>query len=163
MSTGRSINITPRVLGRDVMVWFDALGFLRAGKFTTKGRFARAHESFPGWHLRSAAFRRRAVRLLSASWMSSRTPSASATGRERFDVVIWAMGYRDASAWLQIPDAVSPAGLFVENRGVSPAPGLFHVGRSWQTSRASALVCGVAFDAANIVERIKEFIRDSIW
>jgi hypothetical protein len=32
------------------------------------------------------------------------------------------------------------------------------VGRSWQTSRASALLCGVAFDAATIVKRVSDFV-----
>jgi putative flavoprotein involved in K+ transport len=62
LAVGRSFDITPqRVLGRDVMAWFDMLGFLRADKATAKGRFARAHESFPGWHLRSSALRRHGV------------------------------------------------------------------------------------------------------
>lgn len=163
LSTGRSINITPqRVFGRDVMAWFDALGFLRADKSTAKGQFARAHESFPGWHLRSGALRRRGVRLrprvLDAASDRFRFGDGSS---DRFDVVIWAMGYRDDTSWLQIPDAVGPAGRFLEDRGVSPVPGLFHVGRSWQTSRASALLCGVAFDAAAIVTRVTQFIRHS--
>ena len=56
LSVGGGITIKPqRVLGRDVMVWFDRLGFLRADKGTAKGRFVRAHDSFPGQHLRDSA------------------------------------------------------------------------------------------------------------
>ena len=57
---------------------------------------------------------------------------------EVFDAVISAAGYADDSSWLRIPDAVDSAGNFVEDHGVSPVPGLLHVGRSWQSSRASA-------------------------
>jgi putative flavoprotein involved in K+ transport len=161
LSTGQPINITPqRVFSRDVMAWFDALGFLRADKATAKGRFARAHESFPGWHLRSAALRRGGIRLHSRVVDGQADTLRFGDGStDRFNAVIWAMGYRDDATWLQIPGAANSVGQFIQDRGVSPVPGLVHVGRSWQTSRASALVCGVAFDAAAIVKRITEFMR----
>lgn len=163
LAMGRPISITPqRVLGRDVMAWFDALGFLRADKATAKGRFARAHDSFPGWHLRSTALRQHGVRLrprlLNAHSDEFRFGDGSS---DRFETVIWAMGYRDDTTWVHIPGAVDSQGRFLEARGVSPIPGLFHVGRSWQTSRASALICGVAFDAAAIVRHVTDFIGHS--
>ena len=163
LSMGQAISITPqRVFGRDVMAWFDALGFLRADKSTAKGRFARAHESFPGWHLRSAALRRRGIRLRSRVVDGQADTLRFDDGStDRFAAVIWAMGYRDDATWVQIPGAANSVGQFIEDRGVSPVPGLVHVGRSWQTSRASALVCGVAFDAAVIANRITEVIRHS--
>jgi hypothetical protein len=43
--------------------------------------------------------------------------------------------------------------------GVSRVPGLIHVGRSGQSCRASALLCGVGDDAARIVAQAVEFIR----
>jgi putative flavoprotein involved in K+ transport len=58
-----------------------------------------------------------------------------------------------------MPEAVDAAGHLVEDRGMSPVPGLFHVGRSWQTSRASALLCGVAFDAATVVRHVTRLLR----
>ena len=57
------------------------------------------------------------------------------------------------------PRAVDSAGSYVEDHGVSPVPGLFQVGRSWQGCRASALLCGVGDDAAHIVDQAVEFIR----
>jgi putative flavoprotein involved in K+ transport len=156
LSVSRRVTITPqRVLGRDVMVWFDRLGFLRADKAAAQGRFARAHESFPGSHLRDGALRRGGVRL------RPRTVSAAAGGftfadgsLAAFDAVIWAAGYRDDAGWLHVPGGADVNRAYVEDRGVSPIPGLFHVGRSWQTSRASALLCGVGADAARIVARV---------
>ena len=50
--------------------------------------------------------------------------------------------------------AVDAEGRFVEEWGVSPVPGLFFIGRSWQTSRGSALVTGVGRDAVEIAGRI---------
>jgi len=160
LSVGGRITITPqRALGRDVMVWFDRLGFLRADKATAKGRFARAHESFPGPHLRDGALRRRGVRI------RPRTTSAAGDGlefadgsRAEFDAVIWAGGYEDDAGWLRVPGTTDVNGNHVEDRGVSPVPGLFYVGRSWQTSRASALLCGVGADAAGIVARVMAWL-----
>jgi putative flavoprotein involved in K+ transport len=153
LSTSRSPGITPqRIMGRDVMAWFDALGFLRADKGSLKGRFARAHESFPGLHLRSAALRRRGVRLRPRTIGAEGDRCRFADGSvETIDAVIWAIGYQDDSSWLHVDGAVNAGGEFVQDRGHAPVPNLFHVGRSWQTSRASALLCGVANDAERIV------------
>jgi putative flavoprotein involved in K+ transport len=160
LSTGRSPMITPqRVLGRDVMAWFDALGFLRADKATPKGRFARAHDSFPGLHLRTSVLRRAGVeqRARTVGAETSRILFADGTAGE-FDAVIWAAGFRDDASWLQVPGALDLAGNYVEDRGVSPIEGLFYVGRSWQNSRASALLCGVGDDARDIVARVTRYL-----
>jgi putative flavoprotein involved in K+ transport len=163
LSVGGRLTITPqRVLGRDVMVWFDRLGFLRADKATAKGRFVRAHESFPGPHLRNSALRRCGVCI------RPRTIGAAADAlvfaddsRAAFDAVIWAGGYEDDAGWLRVPGTVDMTGHHIEDRGVSPIPGLFYVGRSWQTSRASALLCGVGTDAARIVAQVVSRLRTS--
>lgn len=160
LSVGRRMTITPqRVLGRDVMVWFDRLGFLRADKATARGRFAMAHESFPGPHLRDGALRRRGVHLRPRTTAATAEGFAFADGsRAAFDAVIWAGGYEDRAGWLRVPGAIDANGNHIEDRGVSPIPGLLHVGRSWQTSRASALLCGVATDAARIVDGMMSWL-----
>lgn len=160
LSVGASITITPqRVLGCDVIAWFDRLGFLRADKATARGRFARANESFPGLHLRDGALRRSGVRLRARTMSAESNEFAFADGtRETFDAVIWAAGYTDAAEWLRVPGAVDSNGRYIEDRGVSPVSGLFYVGRSWQTCRASALLCGVAADAATIVTQVDAWV-----
>jgi putative flavoprotein involved in K+ transport len=160
LSVGGRITITPqRVLGRDVMVWFDRLGFLRADKATPQGRFARACESFPGPHLRDGALHRRGVRIRPRTIAAAADGLAFADGtRAAFDVVIWAAGYEDDAGWLCVPGTVDMNGNHIEDRGVSPIPGLFYVGRSWQTSRASALLCGVGTDAVRIVAQVMSWL-----
>lgn len=69
--------------------------------------------------------------------------------------LIFATGYGDDTTWVDIPRAIQ-ASRFVEDRGISPVPGLHYVGRDWQTSRASGLVCGVAQDAEAIGARLAE-------
>jgi putative flavoprotein involved in K+ transport len=164
LSVGTRITITPqRVLGRDVMVWFDRLGFLRADKATARGRFVKAHQSFPGPHLRDSALRRRGVHLRPRTAAVTSEALEFADGsRATFEAVIWACGYEDRSGWLQIPGTVEANGTHVEDRGVSPIPGLYYVGRSWQTSRASALLCGVAADASRIVAQTIRWLRRDV-
>jgi hypothetical protein len=45
-------------------------------------------------------------------------------------------------------------GNFVHQRGVSPVPNLYFIGRSWQWTRGSALFAGVGEDAAYLTEHI---------
>lgn len=163
LSIGRPVLITPqRFLGRDITLWFDRLGFVRADKSTARGRFARAHESFPGLHLRSGALKRRGVRLRPRTVGATPGECLFADGSaEAFDTVIWATGYRDDSSWLHIPEAVDVAGNYSEERGVSPVPRLFHVGRNWQNNRASALLFGVGADAARIVRQTVEALSET--
>jgi putative flavoprotein involved in K+ transport len=60
---------------------------------------------------------------------------------------------------VHIGGAVDGAGSYIEDRGVSPVPGLFHVGRSWQNTRASALLYGVGADAFDIVTRVIRYLK----
>jgi putative flavoprotein involved in K+ transport len=70
------------------------------------------------------------------------------------DSVVWATGYRDDSSWVRIPGATDERRQFVEARGMSPVPGLFFVGRSWQWTRGSALLLGVGEDARFTIGRV---------
>jgi putative flavoprotein involved in K+ transport len=160
LATGKRRNIVPqRILGKDSMWWFDRAGFLRADKATLVGRWVRAMDSFPGWRLRSPALRRAGVTLLPRCVAASGDELEFSDGSRRAcDAVIWALGYGDDVDWVQIEGATS-AGAFTEERGVTSIPGLFHVGREWQTSRASALVCGVTSDAVRIAGRVAELLK----
>lgn len=68
--------------------------------------------------------------------------------RAGIDAGIWVTDYRDRTNWIDLPGATDAQGWFVEERSTSPVPGLFYIGRSWQTSRGSALVTGVGAAAA---------------
>lgn len=47
-------------------------------------------------------------------------------------------------------------------RGVSPVPGLYFMGRSWQWTRGSALLAGVGDDAAYVASRIDERLSGNV-
>lgn len=72
--------------------------------------------------------------------------------------MIWAIGYRDDTSWIDIPGIVDAKG-FVHSAGASPIPRLFFIGRPWQRNRASALVMGVGEDAALIADAIAKHMR----
>jgi putative flavoprotein involved in K+ transport len=162
LATGKRRNIVPqRLLGKDSTWWFDRAGLIRADKATPVGRWVRAMDSFPGWHLRSPALQRAGVTLLPRCVAASGDELEFGDGSRRAcDAVIWALGYRDDLDWVDIRGATRD-GAFAHDRGVTAMPGLFHVGREWQNSRASALICGVTHDAAKIAERVAEFLRHS--
>jgi putative flavoprotein involved in K+ transport len=161
LATGKPWLVVPqRLLGRDAMWWFEHLGALRADKATLYGRWVRALEAFPGWHLRRPALRRRGVRLVPRAVHATGRQIQFADGTaDAFAAVIWTLGYRDETAWLHLPEAVDAQGQWLEARGVSPVPGLFYIGRHWQNNRASGLLCGVGADAAALVDRVRHFLR----
>ena len=66
--------------------------------------------------------------------------------------VIWATGYQEHTAWIDLPEAKDAKGHLQHHRGISPVPNLYLVGRSWQWTRGSALLHGVGSDAAYITE-----------
>jgi putative flavoprotein involved in K+ transport len=78
---------------------------------------------------------------------------------EAFNAIVWATGYRDDSSWLRITGATDARGNYVHDRGVSPVPGVFYLGRHWQNTRSSALLCGVGREATALVRNVTGFVR----
>ena len=89
---------------------------------------------------------------------SARGTPLAASLAERIAAAVWATGYRDDTDWIDIPGAVDAEGRFAHTAGVSPVPGLFFVGRTWQRNRASALIMGVGADAALIADAVMEHL-----
>lgn len=161
LSTGGFRVIVPqRFLGRDIIACFETTGALRADKKSLHGRFVQLFDPIPGWNLRLSVLCRGGAKIAArAVEASGRSVSFRDGTAETFDTVIWTLGYHDDSSWLQIPEAVGPRGNYLEDRGVSPVPGLFHVGRNWQNNRASALLTGAGNDAAAIVAFAADFVQ----
>lgn len=90
-------------------------------------------------------------RLIEAAGTEARfADRTSATIR----TAIWAIGYRDDSDWVDIPEAKGVDGAFLHSSGISPVEGLYYVGRPWQRNRASALIMGAGPDADFIVDTL---------
>ncbi len=156
LATSRPRRVSPqRILGRSVFWWMDRLGILKSSRETRVGRYLMNADPFPGKNLRLGPLRRRGVRVV-GRLLDVDGKDANFAGGEaaEVDAVIWATGYRDDSRWVAIPEAKDPRGGFVHWRGVSPVPGMYFMGRSWQWTRGSALLAGVGDDAAFVASRI---------
>ncbi len=158
LSTGRPRRVSPeRVLGRSIFWWLDRLGLLGASRESPVGRYLMKADPFPGKGLGLGRLRQRGVTVV-GRLVRVEGRGCSFDGGVAADVgaVVWATGYRDDSAGVAIPEAKDAAGAFVHRRGVSPVPGLYFIGRSWQWTRGSALLHGVGADAAYVGARIAE-------
>lgn len=156
LATGRPRRVSrDRILGRSVFWWMDRLGIVRMSPESRIGSRLRAADPFPGAHLALDRLRERGVTVVGRLGRAEgRTVAFESGERVDIDAVVWATGYRDRTDWVRIPEAIEARGAFAHERGVSPVPGLYFIGRSWQTSRGSALVTGVGRDAAEIAGRI---------
>ncbi len=163
LSTGRLQFIVPqRIAGRDVIWWFNHLGALRADKASLFGRLVRLRDAYPGWNLRSRALKRAGIHVVKRIVYADGDRLQFADGATGiFRTIIWATGYEDDTSWLVVPGATDVYGRILEDRGISPVPGLFYVGRSWQNNRASALLCGVGDEADAIVTPAIAYINNS--
>lgn len=72
---------------------------------------------------------------------------------EGIGAIVWATGYRFEFGWLEAGE-FDGRGHPVHRRGVSPVPGLYHLGLPWLSRRASAFIWGVWRDAAFLAEQI---------
>jgi putative flavoprotein involved in K+ transport len=162
LATGRSRQVTPeRIFRRSIFWWLDHLGVLRATRDSRIGRRMMAGDPFPGRGLALSRLRNAGVavvpRLAAADGKTVRFVDGGAAD---IGAVVWATGYRDDSEWVGMRAAKNSDGGFAESRGVSPVPGLYFVGRSWQWTRGSALLTGVDADAAYVAAQISRTLAD---
>jgi hypothetical protein len=67
--------------------------------------------------------------------------------------VVWATGYRFDFGMVRFP-VFGDDGYPIQERGVTPQPGLYFVGLPWLHTQKSGLLLGVAEDAAHVAGRI---------
>jgi putative flavoprotein involved in K+ transport len=163
LSHGRSRRATrDRILGRSIFWWLDRLGLLRVSRDSAVGRRLRRADPFPSRGHDTSRLVKAGVRLV-PRLVEARGQSARFENGvdEEISAVVWATGYRDDASWVHIPGVADSSGSFIETRGASPVPGLFFVGRSWQSTRGSALLLGVSRDAEAIAASVRRSIAPS--
>lgn len=160
LAVGRPRRILPsRILGKSVFWWSDLVGLGRMSKDTLLGRGMKREDAFPGQHLKLSALKKQGVRIVGRLVGAAGNCVAFATGGEiAIQSAIWTTGYRDETDWVCIAGATDSAPGFIEDRGVSPIPGLYYIGRSWQTSRGSSLLLGVGRDAQEIRDHLIKWL-----
>ncbi len=71
----------------------------------------------------------------------------------RVSTLIWCTGFRADFPWLHLP-VLDADGQPAHHDGASPVPGLYFLGFPWLRKRKSGIICGIAEDAAVIVDRV---------
>jgi putative flavoprotein involved in K+ transport len=150
LASGRPRRVSPdRVLGKSIFWWMDKLGIVRASRESAIGRYLMKTDPFPGKDLELERLRERGVEAVGRlSRVEGKTVTFADGNTTEVDAVIWATGYRDDAERVAIPEAKDADGDFLHERGVSPVPNLYFIGRSWQWTRGSALLTGVGADAS---------------
>jgi putative flavoprotein involved in K+ transport len=67
--------------------------------------------------------------------------------------IVWATGYALDFGWMKI-DIFDERGAPKHRRGVTDVPGLYFLGLSWLSRRASSFIFGVEYDAAHLADHI---------
>ncbi len=157
LATGKPRKLFPeRILGRSMWWWLRSLGMMKVSATSAIGRLMRRADPFPDRDRNLQSLRREGVRVVPRlAQANGRTAIFSDDRKAEVAAVIWTVGYRDETAWIEIPGALDPYGRFLREDGVSPVEGLYFVGRPWQRNRASALVMGAGDDAAVVVDALK--------
>jgi putative flavoprotein involved in K+ transport len=160
LAVGRRLPTIPqRPLGRDIWWW---LSLARADRVTVDSRLGRrlaGREPVIGAGPRRLA-RRHGIRLRPrATQGNGRTITFADATAGDYDVVLWATGFTTDHSWIDVPGVADDRGRVRHQRGVTPAPGLYLLGQTWQHTRGSALLGWVGDDAAFLADRIQEVAR----
>jgi putative flavoprotein involved in K+ transport len=73
--------------------------------------------------------------------------------RENIAAIIWATGYDYDYGWLQAP-VLDVQGRPLQQRGITPVPGLCFLGLHWMHTFKSGLFSGVGRDAEYLAEHM---------
>ena len=156
LSVGQRIPTLPqRLLDRDIWWWLTRGGLDRVTADSRLGRRLAGRDVAIGTGLRQLARRHGVLIRPRATGATGRTVTFADGGAAEYDAVVWATGFTPDHAWLDVPGAKDARGGIVHDRGVTPAPGLYALGLTWQHTRTSALLGWVAQDAAFLAERIE--------
>jgi putative flavoprotein involved in K+ transport len=151
-----------RILGKSVFWWMDKLSILRASRESAIGRYLMKTDPFPGKALELDRLREQGVVVVGCIVRAEGKKVAFASGETtEVDTVPWATGYEDDTDWVAIPEVKDERGRFIHQRGTSPIPNLYFIGRSRQWTRGSALLVRVGADAAYLTKHIVKHFNES--
>ncbi len=161
VSARSGVRLTPqRVLGRDVHDW-AYLFFERLPRWLL-GSYCGRRPTLPGEDLGFSQFRR--AGLIAVRGAVTRFDGAAAQfadgGRQEFDAVVLATGYRFAVPFLPAEVARAPAGHPLADEGESRSwPGLYFVGMPCERTLASEFLRGIREDAPVVARRARSRLR----
>jgi putative flavoprotein involved in K+ transport len=158
LSVGQQVPTIPqRPLGRDVWSWATALHLDRVTAESRLGRRLSKRDQIIGTGPRQLT-RRHAVQLRPrVTGVAARAVTFADGSTAEYDAVLWATGFTHDNTWIDIPGVTDEAGRIRQLRGVTPSPGLYTLGLTWQHTRGSALLGWVGNDAAYLAQQIAAF------
>ena len=155
LSVGARIPTIPqRPLGRDVWWWASGARLDRVTVDSRLGRRLAGRDQRIGVGPRRLA-RHHNVRIRPrVTAAAGRTVTFADGATADVDALIWATGYATDHSWIEVPEAADRDGHLMQKRGVTPSPGLYTLGLTWQHTRGSALLGWVGADAAFLADQI---------
>ena len=155
LAAGQRIPTIPqRPLGRDIWWWASGIGLDRVSVGSRLGSRLSDGDQISGGGPRDLA-KRHGVRIRPrATTASGRSVTFADGGVSDYDAVVWATGFTSDQSWIDVPEAKDEHGQIRHRRGVTPSPGLYMLGLTWQYTRGSALLGWVGADAAFLAEQI---------
>jgi putative flavoprotein involved in K+ transport len=156
LATGRPRRVSPEhLLGKSIFWWMDRLGLLRASRESAIGKYLMKADPFPGKALELKRLGQAGVKVVGRLVDAHGATVTFSNGKTAaIETVIWASGYKEPTDWIAIPEAKDAHGHLLHQRGVSPVPPLYLIGRSWQWTRGSALLTGVGDDALYLTKHL---------
>ena len=154
LSVGEKLPTLPqRPLGRDIWWWLTKTGLAGVTVGSRLGRRLSQRDVVIGGGLRE--LRRRGVQVRPrVTGASGRAVTFADDASAEYDAVVWATGFKVDHSWIEIPEVKDEHGQVRHRRGVTPSPGLYMLGLTWQHKRTSALLGWVGEDAAFVAEQI---------
>ena len=155
LAVGRRIPTLPqRPFGRDVWWWASGIGLDRVTARSRLGRRLSGRDQIIGDGPRRLA-KRYGVRIRPrVTAANGRIVTFADGAASEFDAVVWATGFTPDHAWIDVPAVKDEQGRILHRRGVTPSPGLYLLGQTWQHTRTSALLGWVAADASHLADQI---------
>lgn len=163
LATGSPRRVSPeRPLGKSIFWWMDRLGVIRASRESTIGKYLMKADPFPGKALGLKQLKKQGVAVVGRLTQADGRNVSFASGETvAVETVIWATGYMEPTDWIGIPEAKDAHGYLLHQRGLSPLPHLYLIGRSWQWTRGSALLTGVGDDALYLTKHILHHLESN--
>lgn len=162
LATGRERGLPPNtVAGKDIFWWLRKIGVLFADTNSLVAKVLKKRNPVPCGNVNNKNLKNKGVdiygRVVSCN---DKNIGFSCGAESTVDAVIWAIGYRDDTSWLQIDKCVDN-NEFKHHYGVSPEPGLFIVGRKWLSCRASELIMGVERDVNRVMKGLTSYLGET--
>ncbi|MFP4976121.1 flavin-containing monooxygenase [Paenibacillus sp. CN-4] len=143
------------IMNQSIFWFFEKFKLIQANTNSRLGKWLRNQPEYVyGYELRELIKKGRVSVYTRASHAINDRILFEDDSELKADNIIWATGFKRNDSWIDIAGALDATGVILHTEGVSPVKGLYYIGLPWQTSRGSALLGWVKYDAHKIVHHI---------